>query len=140
MSWHVSRREDWPERLLAFIESRRVTPFGWGANDCALFAADAALAMTDHDFAASFRGRYKTALGAMKALRSNGARDLADYLTQTLGEPIAPGLARRGDAVMFETVAGPALGVVVGSQAAAAGPEGLTWVPSAHWQSAWRVR
>ncbi len=135
----ITRREDWPERLLAFVESRRVTPFVWGGNDCALFTADAALAMTDHDFAAGFRGRYKSALGAMKALCSNGAADLADYLTRTLGTPIAPTLARRGDAVMFEAVEGPALGVVLGQQAAAAGPEGVTWVPASRWQQAWRV-
>lgn len=135
----VTRREDWPEQLLRFIEARREVPFVWGANDCALFVADAAQAMTDHDFAAGFRGRYKTALGAMKALRSNGDEDLADYLTRVLGAPVAPGLARRGDVVMFEAADGPALGVVVGSGAAAAGPAGITWVPPVRWQQAWRV-
>ncbi len=133
------RREDWPERLLAFVESRRETPFAWGGNDCALFIADAALAMTDHDFAAPFRGRYKTARGAIKELRRNGFEDLAGYLTQALGEPIAPTLARRGDVVMFEAVDGSALGVVLGQQAAAAGPEGVTWIPGPRWQQAWRV-
>lgn len=135
----VTRREDWPERLLAFVESRRATPFAWGKNDCALFSADAALAMTDHDFAAPFRGRYTTAQGALRELRRNGARDLAGYLTRVLSEPIAPTLARRGDVVVFEAVEGPALGVVAGSQAAAAGTDGLIWVPLARWQQAWRM-
>lgn len=135
----IARREDWPERLLAFVESRRVTPFAWGGHDCALFVADAALSMTDHDFAAPFRERYTTALGAMKELRRNGVENLAGYLTLALGAPSAPTLARRGDVVMFEAVDGPALGVVVGSQAAAAGPEGVTWIPGSQWQQAWRV-
>lgn len=135
----IRRREDWPEQLLTFVRSREHTPFAWGGNDCALFAADAALAMTDHDFAAPFRGRYKTGLGAMKALRSNGAEDLAGYLTHALGAAVVPGLARRGDVVLFEAVGGPALGVVVGSTAAAAGRDGVTWVPATHWQQAWRV-
>lgn len=135
----LTRREDWPEQLLGFVEARRDVPFAWGANDCALFAADAVQAMTGHDFAAGFRGRYRTALGAMKALRSNGAADLAAYLTRVLGAPVAPALARRGDVVVFAAVEGPALGVVVGSQAAAAGPEGVTWVPASRWQQAWRV-
>lgn len=135
----VTRREDWPERLLAFLEARRATPFAWGTNDCALFGADAALAMTDHDFAAPFRGRYTTARGALRELRRNGVENLAGYLTQVLGEPIAPTLARRGDVVMFEAVEGLALAVVAGSQAAAAGPGGLTWIPLACWQQAWRV-
>ena len=139
MTPDARRREDWPERLLAFARSRERQPFVWGTNDCALFAADAALAMTGHDFAAPFRGRYKTGLGAMKALRSNGAEDLAAYLTQALGAPIAPALARRGDVVLFEAEGGPALGVVIGGQAAAAGRDGITWVPASRWQQAWRV-
>lgn len=135
----MTRREDWPERLLAYVEAQRNTPFFWGKNDCALFAAGAVLAMTDVDLAAGVRGRYTTARGALKTLRSNGAEDLAAWLTRALGEPIPPALARRGDVVIFEAVDGPALGVVVGSQAAAAGPEGVTCVPSARWQQAWRV-
>lgn len=135
----VRRREDWPERLLAFVRSREHTPFAWGANDCALFAADAALAMTGHDFVAAFRGRYTTALGAMKVLRSNGVEDLAGHLGQMLGEPVPPMLARRGDVVLFEAVSGPALGVVMGSRAAAAGPDGVAWIPASCWQRAWRV-
>lgn len=135
----IIRREDWPEQLLRFIESRLVTPFAWGENDCALLLADAALAMTGHDYAAPFRGRYSTALGAARELRRNGFEDLPAYLTHVLGAPVAPGLARRGDAVLFGSADGPALGVVTGSQAAAAGPTGITWVPASRWQQAWRV-
>ena len=61
MTPDARRREDWPERLLAFARSRERQPFVWGTNDCALFAADAALAMTGHDFAAPFRGLLGTA-------------------------------------------------------------------------------
>lgn len=135
----LTRREDWPERLLAFVRSRENTPFAWGAHDCAQFVADAALAMTDYDYAAPFRGRYSTALGAVRELRRNGFEDLPAYLTAVLGAPVVPGLARRGDGVLFESVEGPALGVVTGSQAAAAGPDGIIWVPPARWQQAWRL-
>jgi hypothetical protein len=134
-----ARREDWPERLLAFVEERRATPFGWGVNDCALFAADAALAMTGHDFAAPFRGRYRTAAGARRALRANGAASLEDFVTQALGAPVAPALARRGDVVLFDAIDGPALGVALGAQAAAAGPAGTALVPLARWVKGWRV-
>lgn len=135
----VIRREDWPERLLVYVEAQRCTPFAWGENDCALYTAGAVLAMTDVDLAAEVRGRYTTARGALKTLRSNGVADLAGWLTRALGEPVLPTLARRGDVVMFEAVEGPALGLGMGQQAAAAGPDGVIWVPSSRWQRAWRV-
>lgn len=135
----LTRREDWAERLLAFVRSRERVPFAWGSNDCALHTADAVLAMTDHDFAEPFRGRYYSAFGAAKALLSNGARDLATYVSQVLGEPVAPTLARRGDVMLFAAEEGSALGVVVADQASSAGPDGITWVPRSCWTQAWRV-
>lgn len=136
----MKRYEDWPVRLLAVVNAAEKKPFAWGEHDCALMAADCVLAETGFDFAKDFRGRYTTALGALKALRSNGATDLVDYVTQVLGDPVVPTLAQRGDVVMFETAEGHgALGVVVGLEAAAAGPEGVTWVPLALWKKAWRV-
>lgn len=136
--WMI-RFEDWPSRLLAAVHDAERTPFAWGSHDCALFAANVVQSMTGEDFAAPFRGRYSTGTGALLALRSNGAEDLADYVTRVLGEPIAPALARRGDVVMFSAAEGDALGVVVGAEAAAAGPQGITWIPMAAWSKAWRV-
>lgn len=135
----LTRREDWPERLQAFFAERRAAPFAWGANDCALFAADAALEMTGHDFAAPFRGCYDSAFGALRALRANGASCLAEYVDSVV-EPLArPELARRGDWVMFDAADGPALGVVAGRFVVAPGPDGLTFVPPRSWRLAWRV-
>jgi hypothetical protein len=136
----LKRREDWPERLLQAVEARREKPFAWGENDCALFAADCVLAMTGEDLARAFRGRYDSARGALRVLRGLGARDLAQAVMGSLGEPIAPALARRGDVVQFETESeGPALGVCLGNLAAAAGPQGVAWVPAGQWLRAWRV-
>lgn len=136
----MKRYEDWPARLLAAVKAAEKKPFAWGEHDCALMVADCVLAETGFDFAKEFRGRYSTALGAAKALRSNGAAGLADYVTRVLGDPVVPALAQRGDVVMFETAEGhEALAVVVGLDAAAAGPEGITWVPLAQWKKAWRV-
>lgn len=135
----MKRRDDWPVRLIEVVRAAERKPFAWGGHDCALFAADAVLAMTDTDFAAPFRGRYKTALGALRELRRNGADDLAAYATQVLGAPIATAQAMRGDVVLFAAEEGEALAVVVGLEAAAAGPQGITWVPRALWLKAWRV-
>ena len=49
------RFHDWPERLAAFLESRRRAPFEWGVNDCGIFVADGVLAMTGLDIAAEVR-------------------------------------------------------------------------------------
>lgn len=135
----LNRVENWPEILLALVEDRRSKPFAWGENDCALFAADCVLAMTGEDFAAAFRGRYTTAAGSIKALKRFGAGSLESTATAALGEPISPKLAQRGDVVLFDAVTGPALAVCLGGNAAAAGPEGITWVPMDLWTKAWRV-
>jgi len=132
----LTRFEDWPEQLLAFVRSRETAPFAWGANDCCSFGADAVLAETGTDLMADLRGRYSTAAGAARVTAKMGG--IAAFLDVRLART-EPGLARRGDLVMFETVEGPALGVVVGARAAAAGPDGIIWVPSARWQQAWRV-
>ena len=58
------RRADWPERLAEFIEARRLEPFAWGKNDCALFAADAVNLLIGVDYAESLRG-YTTERGAL---------------------------------------------------------------------------
>ena len=96
---HTSaRRDDWPERLDAFIRARRARSFAWGQHDCALFAADAVEAMTGNDPAAVFRGGYDSAAGALKAIRAAGHADLLSAVSAGLGEPLpSPLYAQRGD-------------------------------------------
>lgn len=132
----MKRVEDWPERLLAFVESRRGVPFKWGAHDCCAFAADAVVEETDVDLMAELRGRYNSARSAAVLMARMGG--IEAYLNARL-PPLPPKMAQRGDLVMFAAEDGPALGVVLGAQAAAAGPVGLTWIPMAQWRRAWRV-
>lgn len=73
----IRRRSDAPERLAAFIESRRHDPFAWGRNDCALFYADAVIAQYGVDVAKDLRG-YKTEKGARARIKkAGGMRELA---------------------------------------------------------------
>ena len=89
------RRADWPERLAEFIEARRLEPFAWGKNDCALFAADAVNLLIGVDYAESLRG-YTTERGALgKIKRAGGLRAFAAALPEK-----PPGLAQRGDVVL----------------------------------------
>lgn len=134
----TARVEDWPERLLAFVESRRDAAFAWGQNDCCTFAADAVMAIAGADPMAAYRDGYDSALGAARRIREAGYADLAAAVDAVL-PAIAPLTAQRGDVVMFEAIDGPALGVVMGVYAAAAGPAGVTWVECSRWVRAWRV-
>lgn len=83
------RLPDWRERLAAFIARRRTQPFVWGASDCCLLAADAALAITGHDYAAPLRG-YDSAFGAARRLLELGHRDVASYLDTILPRAARP--------------------------------------------------
>ncbi|MCP3729248.1 hypothetical protein M9978_02305 [Sphingomonas sp. MG17] len=132
------RRTDWEARLGEYLASVVDRPFEWGVHDCALHSANAVLSMTDIDFAASFRGHYRTAIGSVRALRRYGAGTLEatiDSLFPTIGRAFA----RRGDLVMH---AG-ALGICVGGDALFVGEEGgaagLVRIARPSWSKAWRI-
>lgn len=128
---------DLPERLQAFIDSRRDRPFAWGSHDCALFAADWVESVTGSDPADGIRGRYQTALGAGRVIKREGG--LEAIANSRLGERVEPKLAQRGDVVLLEGSHGPTLGVCLGVDAAAPGEDGLMLVPMNRAQAAWRV-
>lgn len=66
----LQRVPDWRLQLDALITTRLHRPFGWGTNDCALFAADCVLALTGQDLASGLRGL--SARQALRHLRSVG--------------------------------------------------------------------
>lgn len=115
----------------AFIESRRHEPFAWGSNDCALFAADAVLALTGVDYASGLRG-YRTQLGAQKRIAKHGGLDKLIPLPE-----VDLCLAKRGDPIMFETALGDTLGVCIGDKFAAVGHDGLLFFPMSQAERAW---
>ncbi len=140
------RRDNWEAALRARVELARDRLFEWGANDCALFAADCVEAITGFDLAAAFRGKYTTAAGARRMLMRYGEGSLEATVTALLGAPVAPALARRGDVVLFRSFPPDtppegieALAVCTGEVAASPGPNGLTDVPMSEWLKAWRV-
>jgi hypothetical protein len=135
----VRRRQDWPLRLNAWLDSVREKPFSWGAHDCVMGAADAVKMMTDEDPAKAYRGRYVTRTEAARVLVEHGG--LEAMVTAALGAPLSnPKFAQRGDLVLVDSGAeGPAIAVVILDKAAAPGPEGVVFVPMEAWQKAWRV-
>lgn len=149
----MTRRPDWPERLLRFIELRAKRRFKWGRHDCALFAADWVKLATGEDPAAWFRKRYAGASGASQALfgylnghRLHAPRDFSRRLEAVASEILGPPLesvllARRGDVVGLRDRKGRlALGVCTGALVAAPAPEkGLALVPLRVCGPAWRI-
>ena len=118
------RASNWPTLLAEFIEERRAMPFAWGRNDCATFAADWVLKASGCDLAASFRGRYRTPLGAMRMLKpAGGVIGIAGGDCRL--REVEVKRAGRGDILARMTPTGPALGICLGNVAAFVGPVGL---------------
>lgn len=129
------RHPDWPERLEQFLRAREATPFSWGENDCATFAADCAAAITGADPFADLR-RWRSAPSAWRALQSNGG--LIGALRARLREtPI--GMARRGDIGLIQTPRRHACVVVLGGAVVGPGRDGLMALPRAALIAAFEV-
>lgn len=131
------RHPDWPRRLSEYIEAARFTPFEWGTHDCCVFCDDAVMAMTGESRMAALRGAYASARAAAGLIKRAGG--LVAITSRHLGQP-AFGNARRGDVVMFESLGhGPALGICIGAQFAAAGPDGVAFGDISAAQAVWRI-
>jgi len=125
----LTRCNHWPDALSEYIERKRRAPFAWGSNDCCLFAADWILMATGCDLAASFRGQYSSALGAMRMLRPFGNAVGIAVSDARLSE-VDNTKAQRGDIVSKHTLKGPALGICLGSVSAFVARDGLSFVPT----------
>ncbi len=111
----VYRSFDWRMKLAEYLHVVASRHFSWGEHDCALFAAGAIKAMTGHDFAAEFRGRYATSIGGLRILRKAGFADHAE-LAASIFEEVAPAFAHVGDIAVIDTDQGAALGIIQGSR------------------------
>lgn len=135
----MNRHPDWEQRLSVLLEPLMDSAsFIWGENDCALFVANAVLAMTGHDIAAPFRGKYSTAAGSLRALKRYGSGDLKSTFDTLL--PLKPiGFARRGDVVMSDGAVGLCIGATALFIGERDGADGLYRVDRAEWSHAWGV-
>lgn len=109
--------------LTRFIEERRRMPFAWGLNDCCFFASDWVLLATGKDFAAEYRGKFSSALPALRYLKDHGGVEA--FVERAGGKRIDPRLARRGDVVARDVGSGIGLGVCIGALAAFVAEDGL---------------
>jgi cell wall-associated NlpC family hydrolase len=137
----MTRPDDWPEQLAAFVEARRNTPFSWGTQDCIAFAADAVVMLIGVDILAEYRGAYATEEEAETILAAEGGLD--GLLTRlgllfSLAE-CAPARAKRGDLVLVHVGNQAMGGIVIGNSVAVTGADGVQFVPTRCIQRAWVV-
>ncbi len=123
---HIERLPDWRMRLHEYLADEAARKFEWGVSDCAIFAAGAIKAMTGHDPAAQWRGRYKSMADGLRLIRKHGHKDHVAAARAFL----KTGRHRVGDIAVIEgDDAMPALGVVLGAAIAVKSPEGLGIIP-----------
>lgn len=133
----IARLPTWQTRWALLCIERSVRPFEWGAHDCCLWAADAVLAITGHDFAEGMRGRYASAADAARIM--SGLGGLRAIASAALGEPGPVALATVGDVVLIKNAGRELLAVCNGSVALATGARGLEPVGMDAALSAWKV-
>jgi len=130
------RKEDWPSRLAAYLQSRQKTPFKWGSNDCVSFAAGAVEAMTGTNPMPSLKYRSaKTAAAAVD--KRGGLKKAVDGALK--GARVRVAFARRGDVVMADIEGRDTVTVCIGHALIGPGADGLVTVPLTRGCCAWRV-
>lgn len=137
------RALDWPEKLSDAIEAARARPFKWGEHDCCLFAANVVQSIADVDYAASFRGKYDSEIGAARLIAPYGS--LETMIDSILDEKVHPAFAQRGDVVLGaiglnDGAQVDALGICIGVYSVLAGPEGLSFSRTSGARVAWKIR
>lgn len=139
----MTRHEDWPDRLAAFLAARRNMPFAWGTQDCVTFAADgvAHLRQDGVDIIADVRGAYGTEEEADAILAARGGMDvmLADMAAAAGLASIIPTRAGRGDMVLARAGNLVLAGICNGSSIAVTGADGLQFLPRRAIIAAWAV-
>lgn len=140
----LERITDWPGALAAFIDDRMYRPFAWGRNDCVLFAADAVLAITGHDFAAKSNRLYRTAQGAVAVLRRLGVVDVAALAEKALSGPqrvaaTRVSFARRGDVGLTELDGRKMLAIAGSGIWMGPGGDGMAFVKPERILRAWAI-
>lgn len=95
----LRRLPDWPERLAAYLDQHRLTPFEWGTHDCVLFAAGAVGAMTGNH--GMLPGTWSDRAHAAQLLRRLGG--LVPAVDRVLPRLPGPQWAQRGDLLLVQT-------------------------------------
>ena len=130
------RKENWPTLLDEYLQRAKKTKFKWGDVDCATWAADFVVLITDEDYASEFRGEYKTEKGALSQIKKTGHDSLEKLVDSKLNQ-VLPNLAQKGDVVLHPKY--DAIGICAGVKSAFLTKEGITFENTTHCRRAWRI-
>lgn len=127
----LERINDWPSLLGLCIKSRAARPFKWG-DDCMTWAADCIEAQTGIDTLQAYRGKYKSARGALSCLkRIDGVQLPIDLADKLWGPRVHIAMARLGDIVVADVDVspqtrgmGPSVGLCYGRNSIFVGTDG----------------
>lgn len=134
-SAQLRRLQRWPDRLTAFVDSRRAIPFAWGSNDCVTFCIDAVQAITGTRV---LEPTWTDEASAMAAFEAAGGRVAA--ITGVLGRPSQNWAeARRGDIVLAEQDDIIVTMLCVGADLCGPSVSGLEFKPARASRLVWRV-
>lgn len=121
------RYPDWEQRLRALLEHWREQENDWGESDCFCRMADAAMAVAPiPDPMADHRGKYDTARGAIRYLKSLDYANAGDAVTAYLPE-VHPAFAHRGDIGFAPDVSPLCLCLVMGPTLVVINEDGVGW-------------
>jgi hypothetical protein len=134
---NAPRLHTWPLAFEAFTRARRLVPLAWGANDCALFAADCVLALTGQDVAPPDLRLHKSAKQALQSLkRHDGLHSIA---SAALGPCVPVLTAGVGDVVLIKVGKREALAICNGTTVLGPGPAGISCLGLDLATACWRV-
>lgn len=132
------RHPQWRASLCAYLNAVSRKQLRPGAHDCALFAAGAVEAMTGVDFAAEYRGQYRTIEEGYALVRSRGFEGPIEMAEAHLPE-VAALLCQVGDLAVVEGDGALVLGVVQGASIYVLRMDGPGRVPLTEAQRGFRV-
>lgn len=134
------RIDGWDTALTQELQAAANLPFEWGVHDCVSFPMAVIAKITGVDHMKTWRGTYKTAKGALGAIKrktkGRGLEAVADEIFERLSTTL---LAQRGDLVVTDLEFGATFGICAGRRCAFIGPNGLVFIPLARMRAAWRV-
>jgi hypothetical protein len=136
------RLNDWAARLSLTIQAARGKDYVFGEHDCALMAADCALALTGTDPLDWARGRYSTYVEGIRLLKHERRVKSLEAWADTLWTRVPHPMAQRGDwafaHVRVDAKGNERPALLVFDRTVIVGPQGVE-LPRAKAKIAWRV-
>ncbi len=123
-------------RLSTIFNEYQNKPFVWGKSDCCLFTADFVQVLTGIDPAKDYRNKYKTEIGAKRALVKYGSveKALDEHFKR-----INYNFAKRGDPILFTSELGLTVGVKWSGGLLTMGLKGMVLVSEFEPEAVWSL-